>query len=148
MDIQKREQLKGMLINKFKLKYGDKPQIGKFIDNEVNRFLKNDRLTEDTLRKLDSKIQTEASLREKKDAILDDRKSNRSSGRRGASRPMSQVGAGSRAGGAFDTQSVRSGRSNRSAGRRPSDAYSCASSVVARTEVYSEIAEEDQWNAI
>jgi hypothetical protein len=25
MDIQKREQLKGMLINKFKLKYGDKP---------------------------------------------------------------------------------------------------------------------------
>ena len=25
MDIQKREQLKGMLVNKFKLKYGDKP---------------------------------------------------------------------------------------------------------------------------
>lgn len=25
LDIQKREQLKGMLINKFKLKYGDKP---------------------------------------------------------------------------------------------------------------------------
>jgi hypothetical protein len=53
MDIQKREQFKGMLINKFKLKYGDKPTIGKFIDNEVNRFLKNDRLTEDTLRHLD-----------------------------------------------------------------------------------------------
>lgn len=67
-----------MLISKFKLKYGDKPHIGKFIDNEVNRFLKNDRLTEDTLRRLDSKIQTEASLREKKEAILDDRKSNHS----------------------------------------------------------------------
>jgi hypothetical protein len=25
LDIQRREQLKGMLINKFKLKYGDKP---------------------------------------------------------------------------------------------------------------------------
>ena len=25
MDIQKREQLKGMLINKFKVKYGSKP---------------------------------------------------------------------------------------------------------------------------
>ena len=35
VEIQKREQLKGMLINKFKLKYGDKANIGKFIDNEV-----------------------------------------------------------------------------------------------------------------
>lgn len=25
LDIQKREQLKGLLINKFKVKYGDKP---------------------------------------------------------------------------------------------------------------------------
>lgn len=60
MDIQKREQLKGMLINKFKLKYGDKPQISKFIDNEVAKYLKNDRLTEDTLRNLDSKINKES----------------------------------------------------------------------------------------
>lgn len=133
-----------MLINKFKLKYGDKPTIGKYIDNEVNRFLKNDRLTEDTLRNLDTKIQNEASLRDKKDAILDDRKSNRSSGSRGAPRPFSQAGSGRQAvGGAFDTQSVRSGRSNHSAGRRPSNNFSCASSVVAPTEVYSEIAEED-----
>ena len=35
MEIQKREQLKGMLINKFKLKYGNKPNISKYIDNEV-----------------------------------------------------------------------------------------------------------------
>jgi len=60
LDIQKREQLKGMLINKFKLKYGDKPQISKFIDNEVAKYLKNDRLTEDTLRNLDSKIHKES----------------------------------------------------------------------------------------
>jgi len=49
MDIQKREQLKGMLINKFKVKYGDKGNISKYIDNEVARFLKNDRLTEANL---------------------------------------------------------------------------------------------------
>ena len=67
MDIQKREQLKGMLINKFKLKYGDKPQISKFIDNEVTRYLKNDRLTEDTLRNLDGKISKEAGLRDRKE---------------------------------------------------------------------------------
>ena len=35
LDIQKREQLKGLLVNKFKLKYGEKPNIAKYIDNEV-----------------------------------------------------------------------------------------------------------------
>jgi hypothetical protein len=78
MDIQKREQLKGMLINKFKLKYGDKPQISKFIDNEVAKYLKNDRLTEDTLRNLDSKINKESQLRNKKEQIVEERKSNAS----------------------------------------------------------------------
>ena len=37
MDIQKREQLKGMLTNKFKLKYGDKQNLDKYIDNEVQQ---------------------------------------------------------------------------------------------------------------
>jgi hypothetical protein len=82
MDIQKREQLKGMLINKFKLKYGDKPQISKFIDNEVVKYLKNDRLTEETLRNLDLKIMKEVTLRDKREQITEDRKSN-------ASRPNS-----------------------------------------------------------
>jgi hypothetical protein len=141
-----------MLLNKFKLKYGDKQQIGRFIDNEVNRFLKNDRLTEETLRLLDSKIQNEASLRDKKEAILDDRASERSGANNGAPRPTSQAGSlrqsisGGLAG--FDTMSVRSGRSNRSVGRLPADQLSCASSVAGRSEVYSEIAEEDQWAAI
>ena len=40
VDIQRREQLKGMLISKFKLKYGDKPNLKNFIDNEVGKFLK------------------------------------------------------------------------------------------------------------
>jgi len=79
MDIQKREQLKGMLINKFKLKYGDKPQIGKYIDNEVARFLKNDRLTEANLQNLDTKINKEVNLRDKKDDILSQRSGSQGS---------------------------------------------------------------------
>lgn len=59
MEIQKREQLKGMLINKFKLKYGGQPNISNYIDNEVRKFLANDRLTEGNLKNLDSKISKE-----------------------------------------------------------------------------------------
>jgi len=137
VDIQKREQLKGMLINKFKLKYGDKPTIAKFIDNEVAKYLKNDRLTEDTLRNLDSKIMKEVALREKREAIQDDRKSN-------ASRPQSTTQKKP----ALDQVSVHSRHSQRSAGRKPADARSVVSSQAAHTEVYSEIAEEDEWTAI
>ena len=104
LDIQKREQLKGMLINKFKLKYGDKPQISKFIDNEVAKYLKNDRLTEDTLRNLDSKIHKESQLRDKKEQIVEDRKSNAS--QKGA-RPASHAGGRVAA---PDTVSVASSR--------------------------------------
>lgn len=60
------------------MKYGEKPALAKYIDNEVQKFLKNDRLTEDNLKKLDDKILREAELRDKKDDILDDRKSVRS----------------------------------------------------------------------
>ena len=77
LEIQKREQLKGMLVNKFKLKYGNKPNISRYIDNEVQRFLANDRLNEANLNALDTKIGREADIREKKDAILDDRRSER-----------------------------------------------------------------------
>ena len=59
MEIQKREQLKGMLINKFKLKYGKAPAVSRYIDNEVLRVLANDRLTEGNLRVLDTKIGNE-----------------------------------------------------------------------------------------
>lgn len=75
MEIQKREQVKGLLINKFKLKYGSKPNISKYIDNEVQKFLANDRLNQDNLKALDDKIGKEAFNRDRKDAILDDRKS-------------------------------------------------------------------------
>ena len=93
LEIQKREQLKGMLVNKFKLKYGNKPNISRYIDNEVQRFLANDRLNESNLNALDFKIGREAEIRLKKDAILDDRRSER----------------------AYSAVSRRSGRSNLSA---------------------------------
>ena len=49
-----------MLISKFKLKYGEKQNLAKYIDNEVTRFMKNGRLTEENIRNLDSKISKEA----------------------------------------------------------------------------------------
>ena len=75
VEIQKREQLKGMLINKFKLKYGNRGNLANFIQNEVHKFLANDRLTEANLKNLDGKIQKEADQRDKRSEILDDRKS-------------------------------------------------------------------------
>jgi len=138
MDIQKREQLKGMLVSKFKLKYGDRPQLNNYIDNEVARFLKNGRLTEDNLRNLDTKISKEADLREKREAILDDRKSNAGSVR---SRPMSHASRRSGAASAgirdADAKSVKSvassrrssqPRSIRSRPNRGADEYSITSS--------------------
>ena len=150
MDIQKREQLKGMLISKFKLKYGDKPQLSKYIDNEVVRFLKNGRLTEDNLRNLDTKISREADLRDKREAILDDRKSNAGSQRSG--RPASQVSRPRSNKGQDDVRSVASSRRSsqpRSVRQQARDNISVTSSQVDRqTEVYSELAEEDEWTAI
>ena len=157
MDIQKREQLKGMLVNKFKLKYGDKPQISKYIDNEVARFLKNGRLTEDNLRGLDSKISKEAELRAKKAEILDDRRSNAGSVRSNASRQSGRSGrAASQADANDDARSQRSVASSRRSSqphsirsRRDADQISVTSSCYdKKTEAYSEIAEEDEWTAI
>lgn len=78
LDIQKREQLKGLLINKFKVKYGNKQNIATYIDNEVQKFLKNDRLTEENLKKLDDKINKESHIRDKQENILNDRRSEKS----------------------------------------------------------------------
>lgn len=158
MDIQKREQLKGMLISKFKLKYGDKPSLTKYIDNEVARFLKNGRLTEDNLRNLDTKISKEADLRDKREAILDDRKSNVGSVRSQRSgRPASQA-SGRMARNNDDARSHRSVASSRRSSQpmsirskhsgRAADTLSVTSSVAAKTELYSELGEEDEWTAI
>lgn len=78
LEIQKREQLKGMLVNKFKIKYGARPNVARYIDNEVQRFLANDRLTEGNLKNLDQKIGREVDNRAKKGQILDEIRSQRS----------------------------------------------------------------------
>ena len=70
LGIQKREQLKGMLIHKFKLKYGNKAE--QYINNEVGKFLSNNWLTEENLKKLDEKIGKEADIRNKKEDVLQD----------------------------------------------------------------------------
>ena len=76
-EIQKREQLKGMLITKFKNKYGQGDgNLQSYIDNEVLKFLNSNRLTETNLKSLDEKIQLEKYTREKKAAILDAKKNN------------------------------------------------------------------------
>jgi hypothetical protein len=113
LDIQKREQLKGLLINKFKLKYGDRPALSKYIDNEVQKFLKNDRLTEENLKRLDDRILKESELRDKKDAILDDRRSEKSAGgarHRGGSQRPGTSASQKNAGLDLETRSVASSR--------------------------------------
>ncbi len=59
-----------MLIHKFKLKYGNKTE--QYINNEVGKFLSNNRLTEENLKKLDEKIGKEADIRNKKEDVLQD----------------------------------------------------------------------------
>jgi hypothetical protein len=162
VEIQKREQLKGMLVNKFKLKYGNHSTISKFIENEVQRFLANDRLTEVNLKALDIKIMREAENRDKKSQIMEDRKSvgarsasahsqvsRRSAGGLSAA-ALSQLNARnadqkSKAG---DMASQRSRRSASSQQSRASIARSILSSKKPMTEAYSEINENDEWVAI
>ena len=60
------------------MKYGNKASLNKYIDNEVQKFLANDRLTEANLKGLDSKIGREAENIDKKSAILGDMRSQRS----------------------------------------------------------------------
>lgn len=89
--IQKREQLKGLLTNKFKLKYGAKAMP--MINNEVGKFLNNERLTEENLKKLDDKIGREAELRQQKDEVLSEHRSVKSGK---SSRPRTTASNGSR----------------------------------------------------
>jgi len=93
MDIQKREQLKGMLISKFKLKYGNKPAMHKYIDNEVGKFLKNDRLTEENLQNLDSKILKESQLRDRKSDVLSEHRSGRAMSAAGSRHSVNSRGS-------------------------------------------------------
>ena len=74
-EIQKREQLKGMLISKFRNKYGKTNEgLTNYIDNQVGQFMNANRLTETNLKELDEKIQKEKYTQDKKAAIRADRK--------------------------------------------------------------------------
>lgn len=57
--LKEREELKGLLVNKFKKKYGDSAG---FIDREVENFMKQEALTEANLKKLDEKIKKKTEL--------------------------------------------------------------------------------------
>jgi hypothetical protein len=82
LNIHKRETLKGLLVNKFRNKYAidQKPYLQAYIANEVTKFLSSERLTEDNLKMLDEKIGRQADNRERKESILDDRRSTHSGG--------------------------------------------------------------------
>lgn len=147
-----------MLVNKFKLKYGNKPNLSNFIDNEVQRFLAHDRLTEANLKGLDCKIQKEAVKRDKQNSILDDRKSQRSqsaysrvSGRSGKSRGglsaagLDALNAENRSRGVAEND-IKS-KASRSQG--PRSVMSSQRSAKSRSMAnYSEIDENDEWVAI
>ena len=62
LKLQEREELKGLLINKFKKKYGNE---GGFIDKEVENFMKQETLTEANLQKLDDKIKKRIEIDQK-----------------------------------------------------------------------------------
>lgn len=77
-EIQKREQLKGMLITKFRSKYGNQNEsLQNYIDDQVQRFMNANRLTESNLKELDEKIQYEKFHLDKREAIIADRKVKR-----------------------------------------------------------------------
>ena len=80
LSLHKREMLKGLLINKFRLKYASDsvkhPNLQTYISNEVSKFISNERLTEDNLKHLDDKIAREADTRDRREAILEDRRSS------------------------------------------------------------------------
>jgi|APSaa5957512535_1039671.scaffolds.fasta_scaffold54260_1 hypothetical protein len=148
-----------MLVNKFKLKYGNKPNLATFIDNEVQRFLAHDRLTEANLKGLDCKIQKEAAKRDKQINILDDRKSQRSqsaysrvSGRSVKSRGglsaagLDALNAENRSRGGVAENDIKS-KASRSLG--PRSQMSSQRSAKSRSMAnYSEIDENDEWVAI
>ena len=65
LKLQEREELKGLLINKFKKLYGNKAT---FIDREVENFMKQETLTEANLKKLDERIRKKTEVEEAKSA--------------------------------------------------------------------------------
>lgn len=108
------------------------------------------------MKKLDERILKESELRERKDAILDDRKSTKSAGApRATSQKLPAVDldnrsvASSKMSGASKLSKGAAARNETANKEKAFDTYSWRSgSQGAKTEVYSEIEEEDEWTAI
>lgn len=67
-----------MLITKFRSKYGNQNEsLQNYIDDQVQRFMNANRLTESNLKELDEKIQYEKFHLDKREAIIADRKVKR-----------------------------------------------------------------------
>jgi len=62
LTLQRKEQLKGLLVNKFKAKFGGQSVASSVINMEVGNFLKNEKLTEDNLKRLEERIQKGAGV--------------------------------------------------------------------------------------
>jgi hypothetical protein len=66
--IQEKEQLKGLLVNKFLDKYGKEKKVDQtYVNKHVNEFMKNEKVTEENLKKLEQKIREGANI--KNDAL-------------------------------------------------------------------------------
>lgn len=134
LKLQEREELKGLLISKFKKKYGG----AGFIDKEVENFIKTENLTEANLRKLDDRLAAKQEMQP----------GSRAGSKAGSVKSMSNA----------SVHSQRSQASQKSAARAPSersaprqiqdDARSVASSASYQSSVYVPEDDEDEWAAI
>jgi hypothetical protein len=113
--------------------------------------LANDRLNHDNLQALDAKIGREVNNRDRKDAILDDRKSERAAsvsgrsvGSRLSAQNLNRLDNDVKSQGTKSVVSMRS----RSAYQRSNVGSITSTRKPPPTEVYSEINENDEWAAI
>ena len=74
--LQQREELKGMLVNKFIQKYGQKQKTN--INREVDNYVKNNKISEGGLKELEQKIMKEGDNTKLPQIQQDDQKSIRS----------------------------------------------------------------------
>ena len=160
-EIQKREQLKGMLITKFRKKYGgENKKLQSYIDREVGAFMNNNRLTEGNLKELDDKIATQKATQAadgKSQASLASAAS-RASRRPQTAKPAAQVEKAP----VLDDMKSHQSQASRASRNLKTDIHPTqpkkkaqdAESVITQSELdrpaesSSEVDEQDEWTAI
>ena len=161
VNIQKREQLKGLLINKFKTRYGQQNVSSTVISEQVNKFLDKQKLTEDNLKKLDVEIFKEVQKKEQsKKKHAEATKEKRISGSRPqtvSSIKSAKSYASSRISNAEHPAHDRHGKRIDHAHGKPSDKamseFSETASVFSKTSKLDSVykgtnKEDDEWAAI